>query len=817
MKKFTLLFVLILCVNASAIHLNIWAGGTFNDEIWNDTVVAIPGGWVEVPVYLEGDYPSIWMGELSFPLAIKLDCFDAFDSSECQLHYPFSEWEFAYFINPNDEYHPTYPTPAGYIGLSFLGIARDYTEEAPWFHSYVPLLGFSFRVHAVSNADLIGQVVDDALARGADPFTGQLYAYDTLGSSSFYINDYYACIYFESGYQYVPGDVNMHNGTWPPLVIGGDVTYLVNYFKGMSSSQPCPLDGFWASADANGDYSIIGGDVIRLVNYFRGNASISYCSEFPPDWLTPDSVPDTAPAGWPNCGIITNHAPALNPIGAQYIVEDEHLELRITAIDSDGDPIDLYAELLPTNADFQDSTGGVGGFTFDPVTGQAGEYQVRFIASDGSLADTELVSITVAVGNHPPEWDPISSQIVVEGEHLEVRVTASDPDLDPLNLSAELLPTNADFQDSTGGVGGFIFDPAVGQADDYQVRFIVTDGELSDTELVDITVVSGNQPPVWDPIASPQIDVGDHLELRVVAADINNDSLILSAEMLPDNSSFHDSTDGVGGFIFDPDSSQVGIHQVRFIVADGELSDTELVDITVDDTTSSEAIIADHTFCGSWQNIPDSIVQAITNDYEILYLHTSHGSQIMSGLDCCVNADPLYIEPYFREVSDDLGHNGDTLWVPTTRNYLESTSYDFNMAMFSWCGGCSDNDSVGIYIYLNKMEELEADYPDITFIYMTGHLDGSGPSGTLYQNNNWIRDYCNTHDKILFDFADIESYDPDGNYYPNETDYCNWCTDWCASHSCPSCGCAHSQCFNCYQKGKAWWVMMARHEGWTGE
>ena len=42
--------------------------------------------------------------------------------------------------------------------------------------------------------------------------------------------------------------------------------------------------------------------------------------------------------------------------------------------------------------------------------------------------------------------------------------------------------------------------------------------------------------------------------------------------------------------------------------------------------------------------------------------------------------------------------------------------------------------------------------------------------------------------------------------------------DWCASHSCPTCGdCPHSHCFNCYQKGKAFWWMMAKIYGWGME
>jgi hypothetical protein len=98
---------------------------------------------------------------------------------------------------------------------------------------------------------------------------------------------------------------------------------------------------------------------------------------------------------------------------------------------------------------------------------------------------------------------------------------------------------------------------------------------------------------------------------------------------------------------------------------------------------------------------------------------------------------------------------------------------------------------------------------------MTGHLDGLGPPSTLFARNQQIRDYCLANDKVLYDFADIESYDPDGNYYPWDSDACEWCSVWCATHPCCTGYCAHSHCFNCYQKGKAWWWMMATIEGWS--
>ena len=120
--------------------------------------------------------------------------------------------------------------------------------------------------------------------------------------------------------------------------------------------------------------------------------------------------------------------------------------------------------------------------------------------------------------------------------------------------------------------------------------------------------------------------------------------------------------------------------------------------------------------------------------------------------------------------------------------------------------------------YLSPMQALEADYPAVTFVYMTGHLDGSGESGNLNLRNEQIRDFCRTNDKWLYDFADIESYDPDGDYYLSRgaDDACNysggnWAEQWQESHTEGSdwynCNSAHSQPLNANMKAyAAWWL-----------
>ncbi len=266
----------------------------------------------------------------------------------------------------------------------------------------------------------------------------------------------------------------------------------------------------------------------------------------------------------------------------------------------------------------------------------------------------------------------------------------------------------------------------------------------------------------------------------------------------------------------------------------------------------ASAFVIDHQ-CTDINRIPDTWLQAAKNNLRIGYSHTSHGSQLISGINALRNSNEekysftissrdtesgVFINDYWANSgASDLGHNGDLRWVTATENMLKDPDNDRNVVMWSWCGGVSDNTAAGIDAYLNAMHQLEMRYPQVTFIYMTGHLDGSGSTGNLHRMNERIRNYCRTNNKILFDFADIESYDPDGtiNYmqllandgcdYQSNGHSHNWARDWINGHptstlaqETKNCGgCAHSQCLNCVLKGRGFWWMMARIAGWNPE
>ena len=160
-----------------------------------------------------------------------------------------------------------------------------------------------------------------------------------------------------------------------------------------------------------------------------------------------------------------------------------------------------------------------------------------------------------------------------------------------------------------------------------------------------------------------------------------------------------------------------------------------------------------------------------------------------------------------------------------TRSVADTRDYDFSM--WSWCGQVSSASESYIQNYLDTLNQFENEYPDMKFIYMTGHLDGTGSTGNLHVRNEQIRNYCIANNKVLFDFADIERYDPDGADYLDlgANDNCdynggNWADEWCAANPgsdlCASCSCAHSQPLNCNLKARAFWWMMARLAGWPG-
>jgi hypothetical protein len=262
-------------------------------------------------------------------------------------------------------------------------------------------------------------------------------------------------------------------------------------------------------------------------------------------------------------------------------------------------------------------------------------------------------------------------------------------------------------------------------------------------------------------------------------------------------------------------------------------------------TPLSGPIIIDHT-CIDLESIPVYWIKAARNVLHIAYGHTSHGSQIITGMTGLVSfkgslyafqsgsrdGDALDLRDQPFSGAADLGNPDRTAWARATRSYLERNP-EVNVVVWSWCGQ-ADTTRENIDLYLSLMERLKEDYPSVAFVYMTGHLNGTGLRGNLHQRNDQIRDFCTSKGKILYDFEDIESHDPDGTYFGNNfpTDGCdydsdmngsrdaNWALQWQNSHiegqDWYHCESAHSKPLNANMKAHAAWWLWARLAGWDG-
>ncbi len=195
----------------------------------------------------------------------------------------------------------------------------------------------------------------------------------------------------------------------------------------------------------------------------------------------------------------------------------------------------------------------------------------------GSLADLYFKINAGVIINSSPSIDEIPDMAISEGIAVNFTVNATDVDNDQLSYSINQLPPGATFLN-----GVFNWTPGYNQAGEYDVTFIVSDGELIDAENVNITVLNTNRAPELAVIGNQTISENQQLQFSVSATDPDGDGLTYTANNLPAGATFVGNT-----FSWTPGYSQAGNYEnIEFVATDNgsplELA-VELIAITVGD------------------------------------------------------------------------------------------------------------------------------------------------------------------------------------------------------------------------------------------
>ena len=302
-----------------------------------------------------------------------------------------------------------------------------------------------------------------------------------------------------------------------------------------------------------------------------------------------------------------NEAPVLEADSAVSVAENQTAVLTAVSSDVDGDTL-TYSLSGADAALFAVDPAGVVTFIDAPDFEGAGDtvYNITVTASDGTLSDSQDIVVTLTDENEAPVLVANAAVSVSENQTAVMMVTSSDVDGDALTYSLS-GDDAALFTIDASGVVAFADAPnfeAPADANDdniYDVSVTASDGTLTDSQDLTITVTNENEAPILSASSSVSVLENQTAVLTAIASDVDGDTLTYSLSGA-DAELFAIDASGILTFANAPDfeapADAGGLdndngYSVTVTASDGVLSDSQNVTVTVTDANEAPSLFAD--------------------------------------------------------------------------------------------------------------------------------------------------------------------------------------------------------------------------------
>ncbi|MGF1522503.1 MAG: Ig-like domain-containing protein [Leptolyngbyaceae cyanobacterium] len=267
--------------------------------------------------------------------------------------------------------------------------------------------------------------------------------------------------------------------------------------------------------------------------------------------------------------------------------QNEAVTIDVLGNDADAEGDDLSVTEVGEAVNGTVAIDAEGTVTYTPNADFVGTDSFTYTVSDGDLTDTETVSVTVEEVDTPDA--PVAaddSATTLANEAVTVDVLGNDTDADGDALSVESVGEAANGTVVINDDGTVTYTPNADFSGDDSFTYVVTDGGLTDTATVAVTVETVDVPDA--PVAADDTATtlaNEAVTVDVLGNDTDADGDALSVESVGEATNGTVVINDDGTVTYTPAADFAGTDSFTYTVTDGGLTDTATVSVTVDDVT----------------------------------------------------------------------------------------------------------------------------------------------------------------------------------------------------------------------------------------